>query len=139
MPGLGPRSATLALRQSGPEGAAVAVANALRITVPSTLDANGATVAGTVDSLGGLTVVVPKAIRADGGGFTRTAFVPGPAHLTGDAFVRYMTGSFVGETDSDRDNRQQAGWRALLGALTKPQAAQALRTWTTDVSLSTRN
>jgi hypothetical protein len=133
VPGIGPRSIALALRQSGAEGTAVAVANALRIMVPSVLTGSAANVAATVDAVGGVTVTVPKTLKEDAAGFTRTVFGAGPAQMTGDAFVRYMTASFLAETGADRDNRQQAGWRALLTALTKPEATQALTSWSTDI------
>jgi len=123
VPGVGPRSVVLALRQTGAESAAVAVANVLRITVPSALAANGPTAAGSIDALGGLTVTVPLTTRS---------FIAGATHMTGDTFVRYMTGSFRGETEADRDALQQAGWHALLLATTKPEAAHAFSSWTTD-------
>ena len=133
VPGIGPRSVALAVRQAGAEATAVAVANTLRVTVPSAMAANVPAVVGTVDDLGGVTVDVPQELRSDAGGFARTAFAAGPAHMSGDAFARYMTGSFLGENEAARDTRQQAGWRALLASATKPGAPQAFASWTTDI------
>jgi len=133
VPGVGPRSVNLSVRQAGAEATAVALANALRVTVPAALAANAVTVAGTINALGGVNVAIPNALRTSSGGFTHKAFDAGPAQMTGDSFVRYMTGSFVDETEAERDTRQQAGWRALLLASTKPEAGQAFASWTTDV------
>src|SRR5581483_1852098 len=116
----------LAVRQSGAEATAVAVANALRVSVPASIAADVPTVAGTIDDLGGVTVAVPQTLRSSAG----TDFPAGPARMTGDSFVRYMTGTFVDEDEAHRDERQLAGWRALLLAATRPEAPQALATWT---------
>jgi hypothetical protein len=133
VPGVGPRSVALAVREAGAEATAVAVANALRVTVPAAMAAGAPDVAGTIDELGGVTVTVPEDLRSNVGGFTRTAFVAGPAQLTGDTFIRYMTGSFVGETETQRDRRQLAGWRGLLAGATRSTAAAAFASWTTDL------
>jgi hypothetical protein len=133
VPGVGPRSVALALRQSGTEATAVAVANELRITVPFAMSAVTANVAGTVDALGGVTVDVPRAVTDRAGGET---FAAGPTQMPGDEFVRYMTGAFRAETDRELQARQQSGWRALLALFVQPSAAQAFRTWTTDVPLT---
>jgi hypothetical protein len=98
---------------------------------------SAADAAATVDALGGVTVAVPKALRDVSAGFPRTSFNAGVVQMTGDAFVRYMTGSFIAEGATDRDARQQAGWRGLLTVLTKPQATQALVTWSTDIPQAT--
>jgi len=135
VPGVGPRTIALALRQSGPQSAAVTVANGLRLTVPSTLSGTAAVAARTIDALGGVTVTVPKDLRVAARG---SIFSAGSSHMNGDAFIRYMTGSFLDESAADRDDRQEAGWRAVLSALTQPGAAAAdLSAWTTDVPAET--
>jgi hypothetical protein len=127
VPGLGPRTVSLALHDAGPEAAAVAVANALRITVPAALTVPAATAAGSVDTLGGVDVTVPA------GAAEFTGFGPGPAHLGGDGFVRYMTAAPAHETDEQLALRQAAGWRGLLAAMTRPQAQRVISGWTVDI------
>jgi hypothetical protein len=56
VPGVGPRKEALAFGQAGPDGAAVAVANALRITVPAAFAGTAPTVAATIDSAAGALV-----------------------------------------------------------------------------------
>jgi hypothetical protein len=119
------------MRQSGPEGAAVAVANALRVTVPAALMGTPSAVAATVDAAGGAEVGVPKELHTWVNGFRQTVFSAGATHMTGSEFVRYQTGSFSGENDQDRDARQLAGWRALLAVVARRSAS--LGSWTSDI------
>ena len=133
VPGVGPRTMTLALRQAGPGGAAVALANTLRILVPSSVAGSTGTVATTVDEAGGVTVDVPSALRSSADGSLRPVFGPGRVEMSGADFVRYMTGRYAQETDHERDVRQHAGWRSFLGALAASGKGDLLRNWTTDI------
>ena len=134
VPGLGPRTIALALRDAGPGAAAVALANTLRVTVPSSMAATNAAVATTADEVGGVEVTVPRTLRTFTNGVLERAFSSGPTHMTGADFVRFMTGRYAEETQLELDARQSAGWRGFLTAVAGPGGKDLLRGWTTDIA-----
>lgn len=135
VPGLGPRTLTLALRDSGPGAAAVGLANELRITVPSSAAAPPAIAASMVDRIGGVQLNAERALRTTGDD-TQTVFQAGPLHLSGHDFLGFMTRRFD-ESQPDQEARHLAGWRALFRAMSASTGEDPLRRWTTDVDRRT--
>lgn len=136
VPGTGPISLARALQETGPEGLAVSVANAVPIRVPSAIVGSASAVEAAVDAAG-VTVDVPEDVVVDEGGEQRTLYSRGPTRMTGGEFVHYQTASFPGKLELDRLIRQGAGWRGLLGTLAEA-GPDALRSWSGDTDRAAR-
>lgn len=126
VPGTGPLTLARALRETGTEGLATAIANVVRMEVPHVLVGSSAAVAALVDAVG-VTVDVPEDVATG----DATLYTRGPARMGGSDFVRYMTASFEGKTELDRLIRQGAAWRGLLRSISSG-GADALQTWSGD-------
>jgi hypothetical protein len=133
VPGVGSLTLASALTQTGPEGLAVSLANAIGIKTPRALVAAAPVAAQTVDAIGGVRVEVPQDVVVQEGDEQRKVFERGTTQMDGTRFVEYMTTSFPSQLELDRVVRQKAGWRAFVRKLRDSDQDRPLIGWRGDV------
>lgn len=133
VPGVGPLTLADALVQTGPEGLAVSIANAIGIKTPRTLVASSIVAVQTVDALGGVQVDVAQDVVVQEEAGPRTVFGRGVTQMDGSRFVEYLTASFPSQLELDRIVRQRPAWRALFGKLREAGSERPLMGWRGDI------
>ncbi len=133
VPGQGsPQPLAVALEETGPDGLATAVANALGTRVPELLVGAPSDVVDLVEGLGGVEVDVPATVEIEEGDRIRTVFAAGRREMRGDAFLAYLTTEVPGQQEPDRVARQGVAWRALFATLADRDRPDAFASWASE-------
>lgn len=136
VPGVGPRSLGVALRQQGRAAFAASLANVLGIRVPPVVETDADGMTALARAVGTVAVDVPETIEVEQDGVLRTLFGQGVSEMDAEAFSRFLLMQVPGQRELERVARQSAAWRGLLDALARADVAvlgDGVDSWTGDL------